>query len=335
MTISTTAALVVQQGNGATSTFNFAFIIPFNDDGLTPAIAVYLTDPSGVTSHLTITTDFTVADTGQPLGGSVTLLAGALAAGWFITILRLKAETQPTAATNQAFLPHTIEQIGDQITLLVQQIQAELNRALLVPINEPGLIIPAKPLRLPGYYMGFDSNGNIIALAGNGLAGPAGPAGVAGPTGPQGVPGAGALGYTPLNIAGKGATDGAMTGELLILDTVLTDVLSAGFRGFPVNEQDGAYTCVLADAGKCMRHNNAGGHAHTIPPHGAVALPLGTIIGFRNAGAGVQTVTRGAGVTLTILGGGTSQDVAVAQYGMGSAWQEAIDVWTIAGKNLS
>ena len=139
---------------------------------------------------------------------------------------------------------------------------------------------------------------------------------------------AAALGYAPLNRAGDTATN-------LLIGASAPATTSAGYLGLPVNEQDGAFVLALGDAGKLVRHNSAAGHAHTIPPNASVAYPVGTAIAFRNYGAGVLTVTRGAGVTLTIAGSGASKDVAVAQYGFGTAVLEAPDIWVISGVGLS
>ncbi len=84
-----------------------------------------------------------------------------------------------------------------------------------------------------------------------------------------------------------------------------------------------------------LRANSASALAHTIPPNASVAFPVGTAVVFRTAGAGTLTITRGSGVTLTIAGSGTSKDVAMTQYGLATATQEATNVWVIAGTGIS
>ena len=136
------------------------------------------------------------------------------------------------------------------------------------------------------------------------------------------------LGYTPLNKAGDTATN-------LVLASSTLGSFSAGYRGLPKNQQDGTYSLVLADAGCFIRHSSGSGHAHTIPPVASVAWVSGTTITFRNAGSGVITLTRGAGVTLTIAGSGTSKDVAIAQYGLATIIMEGADTWVASGVGLS
>jgi hypothetical protein len=139
---------------------------------------------------------------------------------------------------------------------------------------------------------------------------------------------AGNLGFAPLNRAGDTATN------LLIANSALSTT-SAGYLGAPVNEEDGAYSFVLTDAGKMVRGNNASPMTYTIPPNSAVAFPVGTAIVVRNVGAGTITITRGAGVTLLLAGGSTSKDVALAQWGMATLIQETANNWVISGTGIS
>jgi hypothetical protein len=136
------------------------------------------------------------------------------------------------------------------------------------------------------------------------------------------------IGYIPVNRGGDTAVN-------LALAFTSLSTTSAGYLGAPRNQQDGAYTLALSDAGGMVRHNSASPFAHTIPPVATIAFPIGTAIVFRNYGAGVLTITRGSGVSLTIAGSGASKDVAMAQYGFATAIMEDINVWVIAGTGLS
>lgn len=326
MTISTTVSSVTLITNGVTTVWPFSFLVPYEDDGVTPGIDVWHITALGGVDKLTWPTDFTVSGVGVAAGGTVT--TAAYATGGFITIARSKGITQPTAVANQEFYPHTVETLGDQITMLLQQVHALTNRALLVPPNEAGLDAPARVLRLPGYYLGFGSGGGLVAQAGNGLAGPTGAQGPAGPTGPQGPAGAGSLGYTALNKAGDTWTNGrlAFTGNPTV-DT-------AGLLGFPPIVQNISRTLLASDSGFLLLGSNAGAFAYTIPPFASVPFPNGTVIGFCNIGAGVLTLTRN-GNTLRLAGMGTNQDVAVAQWGEGTLWQQSQNVWVARGVGLS
>ena len=139
------------------------------------------------------------------------------------------------------------------------------------------------------------------------------------------------IGYTPANKAGD-----TLTGDLILtLAPATLSVYSAGFRGIPVATHDANYTFVLGDSATMSRHTSGTAHAWTIPPNSSVNYPLGTAIVGRNFGTGVVTLTRGSGVALRMAGSGTSANVAMAQYGMFTAIQEATDVWVVQGVGLS
>lgn len=137
------------------------------------------------------------------------------------------------------------------------------------------------------------------------------------------------LGYTPLNKAGDTATG------LLLAVGATVSAMQAGYIALPLNEQDVAYTLALSDAAKLIRHNSAAAHDHTVPPVASVAFPIGTVIAFRNYGAGVLTIKRGAAVAIRLAGSATNQDVAVAQWGYGTITMELGDVWIASGTGFS
>lgn len=71
------------------------------------------------------------------------------------------------------------------------------------------------------------------------------------------------------------------------------------------------YTLVLADAYGYIRLTHASGCDVTVPPNATEAFAIGTVITFRNAGAGISALVAGAGVTLNPRGGsGGSLDFA-------------------------
>jgi len=74
-----------------------------------------------------------------------------------------------------------------------------------------------------------------------------------------------------------------------------------GMSGFAetVTESGTSRTLVLTDAGKYIRVTNAGAKTITVPPQASVAWEIGTVITFRNAGAGELSFAEGAGVTVT------------------------------------
>ena len=134
------------------------------------------------------------------------------------------------------------------------------------------------------------------------------------------------LGFLPLNRAGDTATN------LLIANSVLATT-SAGYLGLPLNQQDGSYTCVLSDAGKMVRANVASAIAYIIPKD---VYPAGTAIVFRNAGAGVVTLTPAAGVIFYKTGTVASvSSIALAQSGLCTAIGEATNTWVFSGAGMT
>jgi hypothetical protein len=96
-----------------------------------------------------------------------------------------------------------------------------------------------------------------------------------------------------------------------------------------INAQTGTtYTTVLADDGKLITCDNAASIALTIPPNGTIAYGIGTQINIMQLGAGVVTITAGAGVTLRSAG---SKLKTNGQYAVATCCKIATDTWVVIG----
>jgi hypothetical protein len=96
-----------------------------------------------------------------------------------------------------------------------------------------------------------------------------------------------------------------------------------------LNAQTGTtYTTVLADDGKLVTCDNASPIALTIPPDSSVAFGIGTQINIMQLGAGVVTITAGAGVTLNSAG---SKLKTNGQYAVATCCKIATDTWVVVG----
>lgn len=116
-------------GDGATSQFSFTFKITSASE-----LVVYKRDSDGNESQLVLDTDYTASGLNDDDGGTITLTAGALTSGHKIAIFRKKAITQLTDLVNQgSFYPEVHESALDKLTMIAQQIQAELDRAIKIP----------------------------------------------------------------------------------------------------------------------------------------------------------------------------------------------------------
>lgn len=113
-----------------------------------------------------------------------------------------------------------------------------------------------------------------------------------------------------------------------------SDVDAIGFRGIPQNAQTGNYTCVMADAGKCIFHaSGAGaGDTYTIPANGSVAYEVGTVIKFKNMDSNTVAIAITTD-TMTFLPAGTTGSRTLAQYGEAYAEKISSTAWTITGNS--
>lgn len=131
MTISTSSSSVTYTGNGATTVFSYAFLIP----DATSAV-VYLTTIADSSTIILPPSSYTIAGLNSPGGGSVTypIAGAALSSLYRITIQRVLPLTQPTDIVNQSgFYPEVIEDALDRLCMQIQQLNAGLNQALIFP----------------------------------------------------------------------------------------------------------------------------------------------------------------------------------------------------------
>jgi hypothetical protein len=118
--------------------------------------------------------------------------------------------------------------------------------------------------------------------------------------------------------------------------TVTTLNLSAseiGWKGSPVNEQNGDYTLVLTDAGKTIYKASGGaGETITIPANASVAFPIGTKVKFINNGGGNLSIAISSDTLLHTAGSGTR---TLATSGKAEALKVAATVWVMDGSGLT
>jgi Pectate lyase superfamily protein/Right handed beta helix region len=157
MTVSTSVSKTVVNGNGVATIFAFTFKINSSSD-----LVVVKTSTAGVDTTLTLGVDYSVSGVGAGGGGSITypLTGTALATGERITMRRVVPLTQLTDLTNQsAFYAEVHESAFDVLVMADQQLQEQLNRAILAPVGEStALTLPAVVDRA-GKYLTFDSSG--------------------------------------------------------------------------------------------------------------------------------------------------------------------------------
>ena len=170
MTISSTTRIAGPfVGTGSASVFPFTFKVFAASD----LDVIRLNSSTGVETTLVLTTDYTVTLNGNQNtnpGGSVTLVAGALASGFTLTITSDIANLQPTDLTNQGgFYPEVITDSLDRATIQIQQMAEDVGRSVKAPLSDGtvNMELPNATNRASKYLV-FDANGLPTVSAGSG-----------------------------------------------------------------------------------------------------------------------------------------------------------------------
>lgn len=123
---------VIYAGDGVTSTFTFTFNV-YNTASENDLVVSKQNTTTGAITTLAINTDYTVSLTHSiPSPGTITLVAGALASGTNLSILRqLPLTQQVNIADNSATPAATTNSVYDRTVMIDQQLQQQLTRAIL------------------------------------------------------------------------------------------------------------------------------------------------------------------------------------------------------------
>ncbi|UOF78754.1 tail fiber protein [Caudoviricetes sp.] len=156
MTMTSTAYRKAYTGDNSVTTFPYDFYILASTH-----LAVYL-------DNVLQTSGYSVTGAGTPSGGNV-VFTTAPGASVDITLLRQVPQTQEVDyQEGGAFPANTHEQALDKLTMLVTQLQEQLDRRYVLPTEETGtaakIAVPSLTSRLSKYF-GWDSSGNPAALA--------------------------------------------------------------------------------------------------------------------------------------------------------------------------
>jgi len=125
MTISSTTVKVSYSGNGSTTVFAYTFKILDDDE-----IQVIIKSATGTETIKTKTTDYTVSGVGNSGGGNITFVVAPTAVQT-VVLRRSTVRTQETDyVANDPFPADSHEEALDRITMISQEIQEELGRAI-------------------------------------------------------------------------------------------------------------------------------------------------------------------------------------------------------------
>lgn len=159
MTVESTTARVQYATNGTTGPFTVPFKFLADAD-----LEVIHTDEDGNETTLTLTTHYTVTGAGGSSGTVTTVTA--YASGGYLTVLRSLDLLQETDWEDGDALPAaSIETAFDRLTMIVQQQDERLNRAIVfAPSDTEGSEIPAVAARADK-LLGFNSLGQLTVTA--------------------------------------------------------------------------------------------------------------------------------------------------------------------------
>ena len=177
MTVSSTTTKVSYSGDGTTSAFAYSFKI-FNDSDL---VVIVRTDSTGAEVTKTINTDYLVSNAGESDGGTVTFKFDTgnsgdsnydttdrrPQSGETLLLKRVMTLTQNTDYTpNDSFPAAAHEEALDKLTFIQQQQQEEIDRTFKFAETDTGTITIPTSTERASKYLGFDTNGDVIAVAG-------------------------------------------------------------------------------------------------------------------------------------------------------------------------
>lgn len=130
MTVSTIGSVAEFVTNGVTTNYPFYFKFLANED-----LVVTYVDPVGVSSVLTLGTQYTVNGAGTDVGGSVVTTSALAGPGQLVVSREMDAYQQTSLRNQGKFLAETHEDVFDRLTMLIQQGFSIFKRALTRPLG--------------------------------------------------------------------------------------------------------------------------------------------------------------------------------------------------------
>lgn len=154
MTVNTSIARVIQNGNGVTVSFPVPFYFLQSDD-----LAVYV---DGVLRVLT--TDYAVSGAGDPAGGTVSFTAPPAAGIGNVVIVRDPDQLQAIKyPANDPFPARTHETALDKLTMLVQRTRDLIGRSFTLADADASVASLTVPTPQAGYLIGWNPGGTGLA----------------------------------------------------------------------------------------------------------------------------------------------------------------------------
>jgi hypothetical protein len=157
MTVSSDVNRISYSGNGSTTVFPVNYYFLENSH-----LQVILITSAGVETIQTLTTNYTVTGAGNEAGGSVTMLV-APPVNVTIVIQRSVPATQETDyLANDPFPAESHERALDKLTMLAQQNEREIDRALKIPLASVATTSTELPIPVGNKLLAWNSNASAI-----------------------------------------------------------------------------------------------------------------------------------------------------------------------------
>lgn len=165
MAVTTTATDVIYLEDGSTVQFDFNTFTIFEETDLVVTslvTATTLPNTNYTNGILVLNTDYTVTINADGTGFITKMTA--LSNLYTLVLQRvLPIEQQISLVDNVGTDAATYEEGYDRLTMIAQQLQAQINRSLLQPITVSTPI--AFPAPVASTYLGFDAGGNLTTLS--------------------------------------------------------------------------------------------------------------------------------------------------------------------------
>lgn len=170
MTINSTESRISYSTDGVNTVFPFPYRFLANAD----LVVLLVNNSTGVSTTLTITTDYTVSGAGGPSGGNVTTVA-TYSSGYTVVIYRDPLATQLLdLVKNDAFPPDSVESALDKLTMIAQRFKDIFSRAITFADSYTGSASGQLPSPIALRFLRWKSDASALENADIGALGAVG-----------------------------------------------------------------------------------------------------------------------------------------------------------------
>jgi len=156
MTVSSSVNKVTYSGNSATTVF------PVNYYFLENSHLQVILVSNNVETIQTITSQYTVTGAGNPAGGSVTMLTPPPTGTQLIIVRNVPATQETDYLANDPFPAESHERALDKLTMLVQQVELDADRALKIPLSSLPTTSTELPVPSANKLLAWNSNASAV-----------------------------------------------------------------------------------------------------------------------------------------------------------------------------